>query len=192
MSQLADTIKKDLNKSLDKKRYEHTIGVAYTAVALAMCYKMDLETAYLAGLLHDCAKCMPNEEKLEYCFENDIPVSVYEKKNPALLHGKIGSHIAAKKYHIKDFDILNAISYHTTGRPNMSMLEKIVYIADYIEPLREHDSDLPIIRSLAFTDINEAMALILKNTLKHLSDSNKQTDPLTSQTYDFYISERNQ
>ena len=150
---LIEKIKKDLKKNLDQKRYDHTMGVAYTAASLAMCHSTDMESAFLAGLLHDCAKYMTNEEKLKYCAKNMLYVSEIEEQNPSLLHGKIGSDIARSKYKIKDEDILNSITYHTTGRPEMSLLEKIIFIADYIEPGRTHDPDLIHIRKISFDNL---------------------------------------
>ena len=135
-------IKKQLEKTLDSKRYEHTLGVAYTAASLAMRYNVDIKKAEIAGLLHDCAKCMDNEKKVSICIKHNIEMTEAEKNNNFLLHAKVGSYIAAKKFHIDDEDILNAIKYHTTGRPEMSLLEKIVYVADYIEPGRSHSDNL--------------------------------------------------
>ena len=117
-------IRKKMEKTLDPKRFEHTLGVAYTAAALAMCYEVDINKAQTAGLLHDCAKCMSNEKKLLICEKHHIPVNDVEKKNPFLLHAKVGSYLAMKQFCIHDQDIINAILNHTTGRPGMSQLEK--------------------------------------------------------------------
>ena len=90
----------------------------------------------LAGLLHDCAKCIPGENKIKMCEKYHLNVSEVERENPSLLHAKLGAFLAAKKYHIEDKEIINAIASHTTGHPHMTLLEKIIYIADYIEPGR--------------------------------------------------------
>ena len=119
-----------LKKYLDEDRFTHTQGVMYTSAALAMRYGEDVRKAQAAGLLHDCAKCIPNEKKISICEKNGIPISDAERINPFLLHAKAGAQIAKDKYKITDPDILNAIASHTTGRPGMSLLEKIVYIAD--------------------------------------------------------------
>ena len=76
-------IKKELEHDLDSKRYEHTLGVAYTAACLAMRYGYDMEKAYITGLLHDCAKCMSNKDKIEYCEKHDIPITEVEQDNPS-------------------------------------------------------------------------------------------------------------
>ena len=179
-------IKKQLAKALDQKRYEHTLGVAYTAAALAMCYGEDIEKAELAGLLHDCAKCMDNEKKIHICEKHNLEISEAEQRNPFLLHAKVGAHLAYKKYHIEDNDIINAILYHTTGRPEMSLLEKIVYIADYIEPGRDQAPNLSLIRELSFHNLDQALIKILEDILVHLNESDKEIDPMTQKTYEYY------
>lgn len=183
-------IRKRLAKTLDAKRYEHTLGVAYTAASLAMRYEENIKKAELAGLLHDCAKCMDNDKKLHICEKHNITVSEAEQRNPFLLHAKVGAYLATKKYHVEDNDILNAILYHTTGRPGMSLLEKIVYIADYIEPAREQAPNLEMIRKLAFHDVDQALIKILEDSLEYLKKSDKEIDPMTQKTYDYYKLEK--
>lgn len=185
-------IKKYLKKHLTKDRYQHTLGVAYTAASLAMKHNPDtsnanlVRRAYLAGLLHDCAKCMSDERKLRICDKNDIPCSDIELQHPYLLHGKVGAHIAKKKFKINDKDILQAITWHTTGRPDMSLLEKIIFIADYIEPSRKPVPELDLIRRLAFEDLDRTMEKILSNTLKHLEEKKVPVDAMTRTTYESY------
>ncbi|RKI92773.1 HD domain-containing protein [Parablautia intestinalis] len=185
---LTDTrkIMKKMEKALDAKRYEHTLGVAYTASSLAMSNGINFEKAFVAGLLHDCAKCISNEKKLEICNKHNIEISEIERKNLCLLHAKVGSYIAAKQFCISDRDILNAILFHTTGRPGMSQLEKIIYIADYIEPGRKHAPNLPKVRKLAFQDLDEALLKILEDTLGYLGSVGGTIDPMTKRTYDYY------
>ena len=127
-------IEKKLSKYLDEDRFQHTMGVMYTSACLAMVHGYDIKDAQVAGLLHDCAKCIPNKKKLKMCSEHNIPVSDFERSHPFLLHSRLGAYIAHEKYGIDDQEILSAINYHTTGRREMSLLEKIIYIADYIEP----------------------------------------------------------
>ena len=179
-------MRKQLIKALDSKRYEHTQGVAYTSAALAMRYGEDIEKAELAGLLHDCAKCLDNEKRIHICKKNNIPISDAEQKNPFLLHAKVGGHLAATKYKVDDEDIINAVLFHTTGRPGMSLLEKIVYIADYIEPGRDSAPNLDEVRRLSFQDLDDALLQILEDILVHLKESKKEIDPMTQMTYEFY------
>ena len=180
-------IRKELSKELDSKRYEHTLGVAYTAACMAMRYDYDINKAYLAGLLHDCAKCMSHEERMNYCKKHKLEVSEYEKQNPALLHAKVGADLCSRKYGVGDEEIASAVRYHTTGRPEMTLLEKIVFIADYLEPHRNDAEDLPIVRRQVFEDIDLALRTILTDTLEYLKGSDKVIDPMTTQTYEYYI-----
>lgn len=182
-------LKKDLKKEMDDSRFEHTLGVMYTCAALAMRYEYDLEKAMLAGLLHDCAKCMPNAKKLKMAEKHHLEISSLERKNPFMLHAKLGAFLAKKKYDIEDEEILNAIRWHTTGRPEMTLLDKIVYIADYIEPKRDKAPHLPMIRQKAFVDLDEALVMILRDTLGYLGDSPEHVDSMTKKTYDYYIQE---
>lgn len=186
MDQKIVNMQMELKKDLDESRYEHTLGVMYTSASLAMCYGGDMTDALVAGLLHDCAKCIPNAEKLRMCEENQIQVSEVEKKNPSLLHAKLGAYIAAKKYQIEDEDILNAIASHTTGRPEMSLLEKIVYIADYMEPGRKELPNMADVRKLAYENIDECLYRILKDSLVYLKCRDMAIDPMTEKTYLYY------
>ena len=181
-------IRKAMEKAQDPKRFEHTIGVEYTAAALAMRYDCDIRNAQIAGLLHDCAKCLSDEKRLSICKKNEILVTELERKNPFLLHAKVGAYLAKKKYGVKDEDILNAIRNHTTGRQGMSLLEKIVFVADYIEPCRKHAPNLTEIRKLAFVDLDKALLRILEDTLSYLRDSGGDIDPMTEDTW-HYLSE---
>lgn len=178
--------KKKLQKKLDSDRYEHTIGVAYTAAALAMRYGADIEKAQIAGILHDNAKCISREKAMQLSEKYNIALTEAELINPALLHSKIGAYLAMHKYQISDKEIIRAILYHTTGRPNMTLLEKIVYIADYIEPKRHKAQNLAEIRRLAFIDIDKALLKILSDTLEYLKNCNIEVDPMTQKAYDFY------
>ena len=182
--------KENLKKKLSSKRYEHTIGVEYTSTCLAMRYGVDIEKARIAGLLHDCAKYLSSEDKISKCESYGIPVSDYERKNPELLHAKLGACFANEIYGVTDSEILSAIIWHTTGCPDMSLLDKIVFIADYIEANRDKAEDLPKVRELAFKDIDACLLLILEDTIAYLARKKSVTDPMTQKTYDYY-KERN-
>ena len=184
------TYRKQLKSKLDPMRYEHCLSVSYTCMALAMRYGYDLHQAELAGLLHDCAKCLSGDTKIKLCKKYHLNVSEVEKENPSLLHAKLGAFLAAKKYHIKDKDIINAIASHTTGCPHMSLLDKIIYIADYIEPGRKELPNMAEVRKLAFTDIDACLYRILKDSLEYLTGMNVPIDPMTEKTYLYYKSKR--
>lgn len=176
-----------MEKELSTGRYTHTLGVAYTAASLAMAHGENMEKAMTAGLLHDCAKSMHGSELVAICEKAHLNVTAVERANPtALLHAKAGAYLAEHKYGVEDMDILNAIRYHTTGRPDMSMLEKILYIADYIEPGRKQLAELEMIRRIAFQDLDWTMEKILANTLAYLRTTDGQVDDMTGKTYQYY------
>lgn len=180
-------IESKLQKALTENRYRHTMGVTYTACALAMRYGVDMEKARLAGLLHDCAKCIPNVEKIQMCRDKKIPVTDFEMEHPVLLHAKLGVYVAQKKYGIEDEEVLEAIKWHTTGKPDMTDLEKIIYISDYIEPNRNKAPHLPVIRETAFTrDLDFTMYGILKDTIDYLSENPKSMDVMTLNAFKYY------
>ena len=179
-------MQKKLAKYLDEDRYEHTLGVMFTCAALAMVHDCDLITAQTAGLLHDCAKCIPNKKKLKMCSQHHISVSEFEQEHPFLLHAKLGAYVAKAKYDVTDENILSAITWHTTGKPEMTLLEKIVYIADYIEPKRDKAPNLAIVRKLAFQDLDECMYKILGDTLAYLEENPKDIDNATKDAFLYY------
>ena len=161
---------------MDRERYEHTLVVMNTAGALAMRYECDLEQALTAGLLHDCAKCIPGEKKIRMCDKYHLHVSEVELANPSLLHARLGD----------DKTVINAIACHTTGRPEMTLLDKIIYIADYIEPGRQELPNMAVVRRLAFVDIDECLYRILKDSLVYLNSRGIPIDPMTEKTYLYY------
>ena len=181
---------KKLQKQLDKGRYEHTLGFMYTCAALAMAYHYDMEKAMLAGLLHDCAKNIPNDKKLELCKKHHIEVTEVERENPFLLHAKVGAWVAKKKYDIRDEEILHAIKVHTTGEPAMQTLDMILFIADYIEPCRDKAANLEQIREMAFRSLEQTVEQILFDTLHYLNQKSGRIDPTTEVTYEYYKNRR--
>lgn len=181
---------KKVKHAISDHRFVHTMGVAYTAAALAMRYECDINHAMTAGILHDCAKGMTEGDLIKWCEKNKMSVSDVEKLNPELLHAKVGSVLAEKKYGVKDEEIITAIKYHTTGKPNMSLLGKIIYISDFIEPNRRELEGIAEIRKVAFIDIDKAMIMILKSCLKYLNEKGSLIDSLTQETYDYYVSEQ--
>lgn len=182
-----DKMKQHLKRKQTSERYEHTIGVAYTAVCMAMRFDCDLKKAEIAGLLHDCAKCFSDDAQLSKCEKYHIRISEAERSAPYLLHSKLGAFIAMDKFGVNDKDIINAILYHTTGRPAMSTLEKIIYIADYIEPGRTKAQNLTEVRRMAFVDLDITMVMILGDILEYLKKKQKDTiDEMTVRAYEYY------
>ena len=173
MTEELEQIRKRLSKKQKKERYEHTLGVMYTAASLAMCYGADMQKALTAGLLHDCGKFCPAKEQIEMCRTIGIKLTESELQMPALVHAKLGACLAQYDYGIRDQEILDAITYHTTGRPDMTLLEKIIYIADYIEPNRKEIPGLQEIRGIVFRDIDQAVCLSAGSTVRYLENGGK-------------------
>lgn len=179
-------IKADLKNILNKHRYEHTLGVAETAKKMAEAFNVNPNTAYLAGILHDCAKYYSDSQLLKCCNDNNILVTDYEEKAPYLLHGKVGAFIAKTKYGIVDENVLNAVIWHTTGKENMSDLEKIIFCADYIEPGRIVQPNLEYLRSISLQNLDLLTYSILKDTLDYLKSKNQIIDSYTQKAFDYY------
>jgi predicted HD superfamily hydrolase involved in NAD metabolism len=181
-------LEKSLGDILPKKRYLHSLGVMTTAFSMALVHDADYEKALIAGLLHDCAKYMTGEEMLTECIANGVPVKQVEMLKPDLLHAKLGAFYAKSVYNIEDEEILSAITWHTTGRPDMTLLEKIIFVADYMEPNRTSSviPNLDNIRKLSFENLDKAVYQILGDTIAYLMESGKLIDETTADTYDFY------
>ncbi len=183
-------IKQDIEKKLEKKlkpsRYTHTIGVAYTAASLAMAHGYPMDVAFIAGLLHDCAKYMSPDELLDFCQKKKIDITTAEKRSPQLLHAKAGAYLAKHEYGIEDEEILHAITVHTTGMPGMSLLDEILFTADYIEPNRDKAKRLTEIRQAAFKNFHLAIQMILSDTIDYLKETGKDIDETTYRTYEYY------
>ncbi len=175
-----------VKETLPLKRFVHTLGVMNTAKKLAAHYQQDVGKAMLAGLLHDCAKGIPASERISLCKQYGLDVTDAERMNTELLHAKLGRYLAETEYNVSDCEVLDAICYHTTGRPKMTFLDKIIYIADYIEAGRKEAPNLAKIRDLAYVDIDQCLITILGQTLSYLKTRNEVIDPMTEQTYYYY------
>ncbi len=188
-SEEIEAINAKLHSVLTPKRYKHTQGVAQESLQLAKRYGADQDKAYIAGLLHDCAKCFTAEEKLNLCESYNVKLDDILKSQPDLTHSFLGAEIAKAEYGITDPDILNAVKYHTTGRPNMSLLEKIVFIADFIEPNRDYFEGLDKIRDLAYKDIDKAIIYSLESTISYNKKKNRIIHPLGTAALEYLLSE---
>jgi predicted HD superfamily hydrolase involved in NAD metabolism len=182
LQELRDRVKDRLSEA----RYQHSLGVEEVCCDLAIIYGYDPRKASVAGILHDCAKDLTDEELLTECERYHLPISEIEHLCKYLLHGKVGAAHAKDYFGIKDEDILNSIIYHTTGRPAMSLLEKIVFTADYIEPYRRPLPRIDEIRRTAYENLDLAVSMILENTLRYLRSTGATFDTLTMETYDYY------
>ncbi|MBR2430335.1 bis(5'-nucleosyl)-tetraphosphatase (symmetrical) YqeK [bacterium] len=171
-----------LKNNLNEERYEHSIGVAESAYELAEKYGLDKEKAYLCGLLHDCAKCIPNN-KLKDIIYNCGFLCEGELTNPKTYHAPAGVIIAKDKFDINDEEILSAIRWHTLGCLEMSNFDKIIYIADKIEKrTRPIEFREPLEKALE-KGLDNAMLTSYKNTIKSLVDRNLKICPQTIEIY---------
>ncbi|MCL2352343.1 MAG: bis(5'-nucleosyl)-tetraphosphatase (symmetrical) YqeK [Firmicutes bacterium] len=152
--------------------------MAETAAKLAERYGADRRGTFLAAMLHDIAKEIPAAEKLRLCERYGLKPDEIMKRQPDLTHGMLGAEIARRKFGLKDKDALNAICYHTTGRPGMSLLEKIIFISDAIEPNRPGYGGASGLRELAFADIDRAVAASLESAMAYTSAKGKTVHPL--------------
>lgn len=153
---------------MSEKRFVHSVNVSATAFELAKLYEADEEKAKLAGILHDCCKEIPKEEMLQIIIDGGIILDDIEKNSDKLWHSIAGACYVRDVLKIDDTDIFNSIKYHTTGRANMSILEKIIFTADFISEERAYDG-VEIMREKAFKDIDDAMLYGLQFTISDLS-----------------------
>ena len=177
-------------KSVSEKRFIHILGVVERAVEYAEIYGVNIEEAKIAAILHDIAKEISQEESYKMLEKYNVKLDEIEKKNFNLVHSKLGAAIAKYKYNLSD-DISNSIAYHTTGRANMSILEKIIYLADATEKNRLYLNDLNILTldelvDLIKKDIDEGLSYVLSYTLKYLLSKNMCIHINSVEAYNFY------
>ncbi|MBQ3310991.1 bis(5'-nucleosyl)-tetraphosphatase (symmetrical) YqeK [bacterium] len=160
-----------LKKNLDDERFLHSLGVADCAKELAIKYNLDPEKAYLAGLLHDCAKCQKNED-LKKILEEKMHCDMEELLNPKTYHSPAGAYFAKEIFKVEDEEILNAIYCHTVGKEQMTTFEKIIFLADKIEPnTRNKDWRNKILEILEEENgLNKALLACYEYTIKSLVD----------------------
>ncbi len=152
---------------VSKERFEHSINVAQVAQRLALKYGGDITKAEVAGLLHDCAKDLDYSTQKKMLIKYNIKIDKFSQKIPKLLHPLIGAAIAEKEFNIKDPIILKAIRVHSTGAPRMSLLDKIIYLSDKIEPLRNNDG-IEEVRKIAEFSLDKAVLKVMDSGLLHL------------------------
>jgi len=162
-----NTIISMLKDELDPYRFNHSLNVMETAEALAKHYGADVGKARLAGILHDCGKNYKGEEAIEYIKKIGYEADDIEILQPKLLHGIIGKHLAENVYGVTDEEVLDAIRWHTTGKSGMNLLEKIIYVADYIEPLRSFEG-VETMRKMAFEDLEKCVVYCAESTIKFI------------------------
>lgn len=176
-----DVALKIVKEQLTEHRYTHTIGVMETAVKLAEKYHANEKKAELAAIFHDYAKFRPKEEMKRIIIEQGMPSELLEY-NSELWHAPVGAYLVQKEVGITDEEILDAIKYHTSGRVGMTLLEKIIYLADYIEPGRQFPG-VEDVRGLANFSLDEALVKAIQNTILFLMKRAQPVFPATFFTY---------
>lgn len=171
-------IEKQIISDIGKNRFEHSLRVRDTAVKLAKINNVDIKKAELAAIYHDCGKIRDDKLLLEKAREFSIAIDDYMNESHELIHAHLGAKMAEVYYGIYDIDVLNAIKYHTTGKEDMNMLEKVIYMADYIEPKRNFDG-VEDIRQIAFKDIDKAFFMAIDRTIIFLIEKGKLIQPAT-------------
>lgn len=171
-------IREELQELLSEKRFHHTEGVAASARGLAARYGADPKRAELAGWVHDCAKEMTLAEMRALVEKAGMDVDEPVWHSRALLHGPAGSAYAKLHFGIQDTDILKAVFYHTTGKPDMTLLEKVVFLADYIEPSRDFPG-VDELRTLARENLTNALIAAYDSTIGHLASQHAYIYELT-------------
>ena len=174
-----EQMEEKLSKMLSEHRYIHSLGVAETAVKMAEIFGVDKEKTQTAALLHDCAKQIPHDEQLKLCYEYGIETDEIKEKQKGLLHADLGAHLAEVEFGITDKKIQDAIKYHTLARENMSDLEKILYLADIIEPNRKEFDGLENLRRLCLLDLDEALLCGLNLSITHVEQKGGTLHPQT-------------
>ncbi len=180
--------KTNLINSIGHERYLHSVRVMEEAVKLATIFNCDIQKAAIAGLLHDCGKFENEDELLKNAYDFGIIQRGVNIDNPALIHCALGAEIARKEFQIEDIDIINAIRYHTTGRPNMALLEKIVYISDYTEPERKIPG-MDGVRKLSYENLDLALLKAMDKTIKYIIDKGLYIHPDTFNARNYLINE---
>lgn len=178
-----------IKERLDKNKFYHSLGVAETAQKLAKKYSCDPEKAYIAGLMHDWGKNIPAKELINISEKNNLATTWIEKKNTELLHGPVGAWLLQEQGIIDDEEILRAITYHTTGTVNMSTLEKIVYIADMIEPNRKYPF-VEELREMTWQSLDKGVLLGIDNTVRYIIKRGWLLHPLTIEARNWLIKQK--
>ncbi|MFN7251297.1 MAG: bis(5'-nucleosyl)-tetraphosphatase (symmetrical) YqeK [Anaerobacillus sp.] len=174
-----------IQSQLPEKRYIHTVGVLETAVLLAEKYKVEREKIELAAIFHDYAKYRPIAEMKLIVSEQKMSDKLLSYGSE-LLHAPVGAYLVQKEVGIDDEDVLDGIRYHTTGRANMTLLEKIIYISDYIEPNRSFKG-VEEVRKLAEKDLDQALITAISNTIQFLVKKRQPVFPDTLAAYNHLI-----
>ncbi|HBL1284538.1 TPA: bis(5'-nucleosyl)-tetraphosphatase (symmetrical) YqeK [Enterococcus faecium] len=183
-----ENLMQKIQMRMSEQRFKHVLGVEETAVALAKKYGASPEKSSIAALTHDYAKERPDEEFKMVIVRDGFDPELLNYNN-AIWHGLVGASFVERELGITDAEILHAIRVHTTGAAKMSLLDKIIYVADYIEPGRDFPG-VQDARAIAWADLDEAVAFETKHTLAHLLAQEQQIYPKTIETYNYWVAKK--
>jgi predicted HD superfamily hydrolase involved in NAD metabolism len=176
-----------LKMEVSERRFIHSLNTMKTAMDLAKRLRADIKKCQTAGLLHDCAKNIIGSRAIDMCSRYDIELDYVLRNQTSLLHGYLGRIVAREKFGIEDEEVLNAIANHTMGRPAMSTVEKIVFLADYIEPHRFYPG-VEELRELAYKDPDCAVVVAVDTTIKKILSKRELLHTRIIETRNYYIS----
>ena len=181
-------IEKYLKSRLTPERYVHVLSVRDLALDLAKKYGADLQKVNLAALLHDCAKWMSTSELYESAADHRIQLDEVEHHNPSLVHAPIGAMLAVSHFDVDTPEILNAIRIHTTGSGRMTLIDKILYVADFAE-LKRNYAEAHSVREIAYQNLNEAVFEVSRYKIEHLLAKGVLIHPHTIDAYNSALRE---
>ncbi len=181
-----DRLNSQVRMLLSPKRYIHSLAVAELAQRWAGLYGLDRERAYIAGLLHDVARDLPEQGLLSAAGQYQIPVDQVILENPLILHAQVGAAFIRTEWQILDAQILEAVARHTIPEPDMSDLAKVIYLADICEPNRRWWPGREILFNLAVQDLDEAMAFGISETMLYLEEKGQVPHPHTLQVLEYF------
>jgi predicted HD superfamily hydrolase involved in NAD metabolism len=185
-SQMADK----LSCSLTPKRFQHSLGVSQSAAELAARFGENIEKAKLTGLLHDCARGLPNNKLLQMAEAFAIVVNDVELRQPALLHAPVGAYLVKTEYGVADPQVFKAVALHTTGGRDMTTFEKIIYLADCIEPNRDFPG-VDKLRNAAVADLDAAMLVAFNQSLHYVIEQGLLIHPATIEGRNYLLLRQN-
>lgn len=172
---------------MGEHRFRHTAGVARMAEKLAKRHGASPLKARVAGILHDVARLWKGEELLAYAERNGLAISEAARRAPVLLHAPIGAHVAQTDFGVDDPEVLGAIAHHTIAGPGMTLLEKILYMADTFEPSRTFEGRQAL-ETLAFTSLDAGLLACVRESIAYLKARGTAVAPETLALYDSLVS----
>jgi len=175
-----------LRNLLGPSRFRHSLRVREKVLHLSQFHNVDRKKAGIAGLLHDVSRSMDRKGLLKLAEKIKMKIDPIARIEPKLLHAPLSAYIARKEFGIRDRQILKAISSHTLGRKNMTMLEKIVYVSDHVEEGRSH-AGVAYARRLAEIDIDQAVVAISSSMIKYLLGNDLPVHPMTVEVRNYYL-----